>query len=233
MLRKLLRLIQGLTGTAEKKEPADVVARLRYNPYDPERPTPAQRELLVQLENMRAARNIKDDDWLTVAGFDNFAMMTAMGRPRLCYDSHLIAGGLMFWLTDAHAKAIGQALRPSLKALRLNLTRPQEDGFTLMAGAVAPGVKISELYISHRSGDEVTATEARGIARLAGRLACETLHVWAGEFDPGALDALADELGKLGNKTLRAADVCDVSKPEPEDRIIHPGLRALAEANSA
>lgn len=211
------------------KEPdvKEILKNLRYDPYDPKNPTAGQKALLDQLDHMYAFHNLKDVDWLTIQGFDCFAMMAARPWPRLCYESHLLEGGLMFWMTDVHAKAIGRALRPGLKALRLDLTRPEKDGFTVMANAVAPGVTVPELYIAHRSGDEVSVVEARGIARLATRLACRTLHLWAMEYDNGALDTLAGELGALGNKNLRTTDVCDTSKKEPDDQINHPGLSAL------
>jgi hypothetical protein len=209
----------------------EIIRNLRYEPYDPERPTAGQRALEDRLDHLYAFHELKDADWLSVSGFDCFAMMAARPWPRLCYESHLLEGGLMFWMTDVHADAVGRALRPGLKALRLDLTRPERDGFTVMAGAVAPDVTVPELFVVHVSGDEIGVVEARGIARLATRLACGTLHLWAGAFDEGALDALADELGALGNGDLRTTDVCDTSKKEPADRVSHPGLSALARKN--
>lgn len=209
----------------------DTIKNLRYEPFDPKNLTEEQRALQDHLDHLVAFHNLKDTDWLTVVGFDSFSMLAARAWPRLCYESHIIAGGYLYWMTDAHATAIGRALRPGMKALRLDLTRPQKDGFSVMADAVAPGVTVPELFLSHRSGDEVTVAEARGIARLSTRLECRTLHLWAMEYDRGALDALAEEFGKLGNRTLRQVDACDTSKKEPDDQIAHPALSALVKKN--
>lgn len=103
----------------------------------------------------------------------------------------------------------------------------------IMAENVADGVQIDELTISHKSGDEVTVEEATGLARLATKLGVKTLHVWAGEYDDGALDKMAETFEELGNKTLTKIDVCDVTQPEPEDKIEHDGLNLLVGKNRA
>lgn len=101
----------------------------------------------------------------------------------------------------------------------------------MMAEHVEDGVQIDELTISHKSGDEVTETEATGLAHLATKLGVKTLHLWAGEYDDGALDKMALVLKEKGNKTLTRIDVCDVTLPEPDDQIKHDGLKEIMEKN--
>lgn len=101
----------------------------------------------------------------------------------------------------------------------------------VMTEHVQDGVQINELTISHKSGDEVTEEEVTGLARLATKLGVKTLHLWAGEYDDGVLDKMAQVLEDLGNSTLTDVDICDVSLPEPEDQIKHDGLTKLVERN--
>lgn len=103
----------------------------------------------------------------------------------------------------------------------------------VMAENVPDGVQIDELTISHKSDDEVTEVEATGLAHLATKLGVKTLHLWAGEYDDGALDKMAKTFEELGNKSLTKIDVCNVNLPEPEDEIEHDGLNLLVEKNKA
>jgi len=58
-----------------------------------------------------------------------------------------------------------------------------------------------------------------------------TVRLWAPEFDDGALDAFAKTLCMLKNTTLTEADICDVSKSEPDDRIRNSKIEAILSAN--
>ena len=63
------------------------------------------------------------------------------------------------------------------------------------------------------------------------KLKTKTFHLWAGEFDPGSLEEFCHTMHKTDNKTLVTLDICDVSKPEPEDQILLPQIDSLIERN--
>ena len=216
---------------SKTKDPQEIIKALRYVPFDPATMQELERDVRDMLEHRRAFHGLTDDSWMSVSDFTRFSLLNHLGWKRVGYESFLIEGGMMFWMTDVHAEAVGRALRPGLKALRLDLTTLAGDGFTVMANAAPAGVQLDELYVAHRSGDGITATETRGLARLVTKLRVRTLHLWASEYDPGALDELAAELGRLGNASLQEVDVCDLSKGEPNDRIVHAGLEAIVKAN--
>lgn len=182
-------------------------------------------------EVLRQVAWMQRDAPFTVRNFTVFSMVLQHGFRHVTYASHLLESGHMYWLTDEHAEAIGQALLPGLHYLGLLLTRPQGRGFQRMADRIEEGVTVEELLIKHESGDEVTILEAEGVVELATCLKARTLHLWAAEFEPGALDALCDALIVADNETLIEIDVCDLTKPEPEDQIPLPALTVLLARN--
>ena len=84
---------------------------------------------------------------------------------------------------------------------------------------------------SHKSGDEATIEEAIAFARLIHKLNVRVAHLWAGEFEKGALDAIWHTLQQLENRSLSLADICDVSLSAPDDRIRHQGIESLVAEN--
>lgn len=197
-----------------------------FRPYDPSRETPADANTRRALEPRDRAGS------LTLRGFTTLSTALALGFRRLNYAAATNEQGVYRWITDEHARALGRGLR-SLDYLGLELTTFEGDGLAIAARELPAGTRIGELCVAHKSGDEVTPTEAAGLAHLATRAGCATVHLWAGEFATGSLEALVATLEALGNETLLAADVCDVSKPEPSDRIVHAPLERLVERNRA
>jgi hypothetical protein len=180
--------------------------------------------MLEYIEHRRASHGLTDEAILTVSSFGHFALLNEIGWKRIRYESFRLESGHMYWMTDEHAAAIGRALRPTVKHLRIDLTTLAGDGFSVMADNLEAELALDYLCIAHRSGDAVTPMEAHGLARFATWTAASSLSLWASEFEPGALDALADELGSMENASLKEIDVCDLSKQEPEDKILHPRL---------
>jgi hypothetical protein len=178
-----------------------------------------------------AARNKRDP--ITVRGLALLSMLVQHGFEHVGYDSHVREDGCLFWITDAHAAAIGRCLSGSLRSFHLSLTTFSGAGFDVMTEAAPDDVALDKLVIHHRSGDEVTVVEARGLARLVTKLRVRNLCVWALEYESGALDALTDELERLNNQTLTVIDVCDLNKVEPDDRVPVPALEALIARNRA
>ena len=210
---------------------SETVNNLRYIQFDPDHLTQSQQECHEWLVHRKSSNDLEDDDWITIVGFDNFAILAAMGWQRIYYKSHLIYTeqdeSIMLWITDIHAEAIGKALRVGLKELHIDFTRLKGDGFTIMANAVPDSTIIQHLHLCHCSGDEVTARECRGIARLVNKLKCEHLHLSANEYDQDALDAMLDEFIVLNCNCLLEAEIIDSSKPEPNNQILHTGLIKL------
>ena len=209
----------------------DTLANLRYQPFAGEELRQQRQGLVDYIAHRKAFHGLTDDDFLTVSAFGHFVLLNELGWRRIRYESFRLATGHMFWMTDEHAAAIGRALRPTLRHLRIDLTTLAGDGFTVMAGSLEADIVLDDLCIAHRSGDEVTVLEARGLARFATRAQAASLSLWASGFEPGALAAMAEELGRLENTCLREIDVCDLRKEEPDDEIVHPALAALVQRN--
>lgn len=206
-----------------------IIANLTYDQFDPDNLSVNQYDLQHELIRLLDAGELSKSDWVTIAGFDCFAMLMELGWERVCYESHLIDGGYMYWMSNEHGKAIGESLRPSLKELRIDLTILQDDGFSAMANSISPGIQTSELFINHRSGDEVGINEVKGLARLIEKLQVKKFHLWAPEYEDGVLDIFLSELKSLKNKSLNCVDICDTSKSEPEDQIVHIELNSWLE----
>lgn len=216
----------------KKTSPASAIARLCYEPFSGAALEREKTKLLDDIEHRRAFHELTDRSVMAAADFSRFALLNEIGWGQLFYESHLIEGGMMYWMTDIHAEAIGRALRPTLKYLRLDLTMLAGDGFTLMANAASAELRLETLCIAHRAADAVTSSEARGLARLVTKVGVASLSLWAAEFDEGSLDALAEELGLLRNTGLKAVDICDLTKSEPDDKVTHLGLIELVQRNA-
>jgi hypothetical protein len=218
-------------GPKKKFDPTTI----RYELYDPARHPEIKVELEERITHLRALHGLGEHDMISVKGFTRFSAVVESGWPAVTYASHLIDGPdneeLMFWMTDRHAEMIARALRPTLRILGLELTRLERDGFGAMAAALPTGLRIAELYVIHRSGDEVTRLEGRGLARLVAGLGTQTLHLWAAEYERGALEALTEELERLGSSSLTKVDICDVSKTAPADKVTHRELETILRRN--
>jgi hypothetical protein len=189
--------------------------------YEPDQMQPGDRQLLEQLEPLDRGKPY------TLRGILFFSMAVKRNFKRLTYDARTRDDGAFFWITDEHARLLGAALTKSLDQFGLLLTTFAGDGLGLIGDTLAEGVTLDEVTIAHKSADEVTTTEATGFGRLLTRARTRVVHLWAAEFVNGALDELERTLGTLGNQTLEEADICDISKPEPEDRIHHSGIEGL------
>jgi hypothetical protein len=211
--------------------PEDIIANLRYEPFDGEDLRRETQEMLEYIEHQRALHGLTEDSYLTVSSFGHFALLNEIGWKRIRYESFRLKTGHMFWMTDEHAAAIGRAVRPSLKHLRIDLTTLAGDGFSVMADNLEAELALEHLCIAHRSGDPVTPMEGHGLGRFATWTRAASLSLWASEFEEGALDALADELGDQENASLKEIDVCDLRKEEPDDKILHPSLEAYLHRN--
>jgi hypothetical protein len=216
----------------KKTDASSIIARLRYEPFDGAKLEREKSNLLDDIKHRRTFHELTDKSVMAAADFSRFALLNEIGWGQIFYESHLIQGGMMYWMTDVHAEAIGRALRPTLKYLRLDLTMPEGDGFTVMANAASAELRLEKLCVAHRAADAVTQSEARGLARLATKLGVTSLSLWAAEFDEGALDALAEELALLGNTRLKEVDICDLTKEEPDDKVTHVGLTELVQRNA-
>lgn len=170
---------------------------------------------------------------LTIGEFTVFSAVVMNDFKNVCYESY-DRGGLMFWITDKHAKQIGKALSGrSLEGLMLCLTRfENDDGFDRVIEN-AGGSTIDTLTISHKTADEETAASMKAIARAAHHFSCRRLVVWCSEYESDAVEALGNELLRLDNRRVREFDICDTSLPEPDDVLSHPTLEAIVAKNSS
>jgi hypothetical protein len=209
----------------------DIIAKLRYEPFEGEELRREVQAMLSHIEQQRASHGLTDESFLSVSSFGHFSVLNEIGWKRIRYESFRLESGHMCCMTDEHAAAIGRALRPALKHLRIDLTTLAADGFSVMADNLEAELALNYLCIAHRSGDAVTPTEAHGLARFATWTNAASLSLWASAFEDGALDALADELGSTENACLKEIDVCDLCKQEPEDKILHAGLEAYVRRN--
>jgi hypothetical protein len=142
-------------------------------------------------------------------------------------------------MTADRCKAFGKAICKDLQYLGFELT-------SFMPGTaqfVEKGIdrnerngafpQVFELLFAHKFGDEVSIEEAIAFFRIIHKLKVRVAHLWDGEFDQGSLDAACDTLMQPGNQALSLADICDVSLPEPDDRLRHPGFESLVQSNRA
>lgn len=198
-----------------------------YRHHDPDNMSDEEVAVLEKLARKKRAEAI------SIGDFTFFSMVVQQGFEFVFYDSYKLESGHYFWITDKHAKAIAEALAPSLKSFGLVLTTFEGEGFKVMAEHVADDVKFDEVFIKHTSADEVTLKEAAGLAAFITKVGAEVLHLWAGEYDDGALDAFCDAINAADNKTLHELDICDVNLPEPDDQIHLPRLDSLLKRNAA
>ncbi len=197
-----------------------------YNPFDPAAPTAELQAYFDELQGRD--RNAP----ITLADFGVFSLAMHLGFTRVTYQAeYRTTDRAYYWITDLHAQRIGEVLTPALEHFVLQLTRCEHDGYRRIADHAHPTVQLEELIISHKTGDEETPDSCRDLAYCVTKLRVKLLRLWCAEYEPGALDALAEELTALGNTTLLKADVCDITRSEPDDVLRHPALEALTAAN--
>lgn len=199
--------------------------------FNPDVVHPEDRELRAHL------RGANLDEPQNITYLPLLSMAIHSGFQKLTYVSHNLPDGRFFAMTADRSEAFGRCICKDMQFLGLELTcflpgtaqfveigidLAREDGST---------AKVHELMFAHKSADEVTVEEAVAFARVIHKLNVRVAHLWAGEFDEGALDAFCVTLNSLGNRSLSLADICDVSKPEPEDRIRHSGIESIVHNN--
>lgn len=159
------------------------------------------------------------------------------GFKNVSYLSHNLPDGRFFAMTVDRCEAFGKSISRDLQFLGLELTCFMQGTAQFIEKGIEQNKRdgelprVYELLFAHKSGDEVTAEEAIAFARIIHILNVRVAHLWAGEFEPNALDALYETLQQLNNQSLSLADICDVSIPEPDDRIFHSGLELLVQQN--
>ncbi len=178
----------------------------RLDQYMKELPTAVQRQLI----------DWNPEEPIVLKSLEVFAAGILLGFRRVSYSAECRpSDGAFFWITKEHAKSIGEILAgANLEDFRLSLTCFEEGALPALIAALGEKTSIRTLVVSHRSGDEVTAEEAEGLALLAVRVGAQDLKLWAGEFDPGALDRMAATLAINSHHTVSAIEVFDVSGPE-------------------
>lgn len=196
-----------------------------YLPWDPESAGGDWDRLLSKLAYRSTAEG------LIISGFVPLTIALHMGFDRVTYESHLLDSGYMYWFREDHARALGQVLVKPMPYFGLVMSTTDGDALSELSTAMPASTRIDELLLKHTTADEVSAVEARGLARWATKARVKTLHLWAGEYDGDALDALSEELLRLDNASLCELDVCLTTLPEPEDRQILPAIDSLLERN--
>ncbi len=198
--------------------------------FDSRAPTSEQRRYLAHLATQDRGTPIKADVlWLV-------ELLVQRGFERVTYESQWVTldsgpGRAIYWITEEHARALAAVLGGhTLAHFGLCLSTWQPGAIEAFADALEqPSTVVDELTVSHRTGDEVTVSMAIAWARIVTRLAVRSFHLWAAEFDAGALEALAKGLAE--NQQLCDLDVCDTTKPEPVDKIPIVELDPILEAN--
>ena len=199
--------------------------REAFEAEDPDDPDPR----CAALHHALARRNRSEP--IVLRGFKPLSIALAAGFERVSYESHWREDGHMYWLTDAHARALAGILPQRMAYFGLVMTTVEREAFSILADATRPGARIKELLVKHTSADEVTCSEARALARWVTRARVRSFHLWAGEYDEGALDAFCDELLWGDNRSLVELDVCLTTLPEPEDLLALPRLDELLASN--
>lgn len=170
---------------------------------------------------------------LTLWGFKPLTMALQLDYQRVSYESHRLESGHMYWVNEAHARALGEALPARMQFFGLVLSCFDAGAVEALVSSTNPSTQIDEVLVKHATGDEVTTEEARGLARWAARVHCRTFRLWAHEFEPGSLEAFQDALLEADPRSLCELDVCLTALPEPDDRRALPRVHALLARNAA
>lgn len=185
----------------------------------------------AMLRDVLRKRDINEP--VSVRGFTTFSMALTEGFWRINYEAHVRpSDGAFYWIDRQHARQIGRVLTRDLEYLGLELTTTEEGGFGVLTEEAASDIRIREMVISHRSADEVKTSEAGDLARFISKVRTRLFRLWAAEYEPGALETFQDVLLSVDNPFLEELDVCDIRRPEPEDRIELPRLAQLLARNS-
>jgi hypothetical protein len=129
----------------------------------------------------------------------------------IIYDASLVtlADGSQarFWIQKDHAAVMGDCLsRRDLFNFQLFMSTWKDDSMSVFLDALKKGSsKIARLSIHHITGDELTASEAKGLARWIHHSEVRALNFQCNEFEPGSIEALTSELRSLGNRSLQEA----------------------------
>jgi hypothetical protein len=153
--------------------------------------------------------------------YRTFSIAVHLGFQRVTYATQVHeTNSAYFGISKHRAYKIGQALTKNMKFFGIELTTTEENAFMILSDEIINGISTDEVCIAHKSLDEVTTLEAIGIARIITKLRSKSVHIWASEYEEGSLDSFCDELSSLNNNYLLEYDICDISKEEPEDKII-------------
>lgn len=196
-----------------------------YTPFNALAIAPQEAEWLRHLDGMPRAQTV------SLLGFGLFSMALQLGFERITYRAYQHPNGSYFWINGDHATAIAAAVTRPMASLTLELTTFAPGAATVLAARSQPQVQVEELCFAHRSADGVTLEEALALATLVNRWQVRWVRWWAAEFVPGAIDAFCDALYDADNRALRAYDLCDLTRPEPDDRMDVPALEALTSLN--
>ncbi len=170
------------------------------------------------------------DETLGIEHFPFLSLALQKGYTKIRYSSHKVHGNF-YHIDKEHAQAIAESLTHDMLNFALELTCYEEGASEILASQISSDITIKDFLFSHKSGDECTVNEAISIAKIITKTKAEVFHLWASEFDDGALDALTQTLIDLNNKTLKQYDVCDTRLPEPDDQIFIKDLDELVEKN--
>ncbi|MDM8542499.1 hypothetical protein QUF90_15595 [Desulfococcaceae bacterium HSG9] len=186
-----------------------------YIRFDGSHVTSRDKRIIAEVKNTDKSKPIMLNEYRI------FSMAVHLSFQRLTYATQVHeTNGTYFGISKHRAYKIGQALTNNMKYFGLELTTTEENAFMILSDEIKDGISIDEVCIVHKSLDEVTTLEAIGIAKIITKLRSKSIHIWAGEYEEGALGGFCDELSSLNNNSLIEYDICDTSKEEPEDKII-------------
>lgn len=198
----------------------------QFRGFDPVDLRPEQRDLIDQL------CRLNQSDPVVIKGYTNFCIACHLGFRNITYAGHLASDDAsLVWITNEHARMFAKALRAPMQRLCFQFTTFEGPGFLLMAAELDQKISIGHFIAAHKSGDEASVLEAKGLAELVTKARSERLSWWAANYDLGTVDTFVNELERLENRRLKHVDVCDLTIPEPNDKVEHVGLENLLERN--
>lgn len=155
----------------------------------------------------------------------------------IIYDSSLVtlADGSQarFWIQRDHAAVMGDCLsRRDLFNFQLFMSTWKEDSLSYFLEALKKGSsKIARLSIHHITGDEFTASEAKGLAHWIHHSQVRALNFQCNEFEAGSIETLTSELRGLGNRSLQEATIVPHDDEREERQIDTTALDQLVTEN--
>lgn len=184
-----------------------------YTLFDPHSPSKDEQRILEK---------IASEDKLTLLKhyqLNIIHLLVTHGFKKIAYESHILESGHLFWINKKHAEQLARALEKSLNYFRLELSM-LEDGAIRVFNEGLHDITIDEVFIYHRTGDEVSFEEAIGWADFITHVKARTFRLYAQDYEHLALEGLCERLQERNNHMLTEYDIRLIRLDDDTDQYV-------------